>query len=965
MKLKRSFWIALTVFSLMGQIAWVVENMYFNVFIYKTFNATASDISLMVAASAVTATLTTVFMGALSDKIGKRKLFIVSGYILWGISIFSFVFLKTDTIEKTFALTTSAAAVGVSLAIVLDCVMTFFGSTANDAAFNAWLTDCTDSENRGRAEGINAMMPLVAVLVVFGGFMFFNLDDPESWTVIFSVIGALTLVIGVLGIFLIKEPKVEKSGNSYFSDIIYGFKPKTIIENKTLYLSLLAFIIFNISIQIFMPYLIIYYEVSLKMADYVLIMAPAIIIASVVTALWGKVYDKKGFNFSGIFALAFLMLGYVVLFLFKSKLPVFVGSLLMMSGYLSGMAVFGAVIRDLTPKGKSGRLQGVRIFSQVLIPGIVGPFIGKSVLSNAEVIVNSDGTTSFVPNEYIFLFALIAAVLVLPFFLFISEKKQNNTLTTDFEKDLGDTPFPEYPRPNFKRESFFNLNGKWQFCIKNKFDGEILVPFPPESRLSGVEREIKKTDTLIYTKKFNFFKNNDRVILHFGACDQIAKVFLNGNFLGENEGGYLDFSFDVTDSIREGENTLVAEVLDKTDLSLPYGKQRKKRGGMWYTKISGIWQTVWLECVCENYIKSLKLTPDLNGVKIEVEGGEETKTIHFDGKSHTFSGDSFYLKVENPILWDCENPHLYDFKIVSGKDEVDSYFALREVKITGNKITLNGKEIFLNALLDQGYFPDGIFTPATYKAFENDILFAKECGFNTLRKHIKLEPKMFYYFCDKYGMLVMQDFVNSGKYHFLRDTLLPTLGIKKLPLPSASSHRKSAFEKTNIGIVNTLHNHPSVIYYTIFNEGWGQFNSDFYYRLFKKLDPTRIFDTASGWFKGCDSDVVSEHIYFKKAKLKMGDKPTVLSEFGGYSYKVKDHSFNLHKTFGYRFFKEREEFENALISLYKDEIVPLKEKGLCGAVLTQISDVEDETNGLITYDRKFKKISPEKLRSIL
>lgn len=224
---------------------------------------------------------------------------------------------------------------------------------------------------------------------------------------------------------------------------------------------------------------------------------------------------------------------------------------------------------------------------------------------------------------------------------------------------------------------------------------------------------------------------------------------------------------------------------------------------------------------------------------------------------------------------------------------------------------------------------------------------------------------MFYYFCDKYGMLVMQDFVNSGKYHFLRDTVLPTLGIKKLPLPSASSRRRSAFEKTNIGIVNTLHNHPSVIYYTIFNEGWGQFNSDFYYRLFKKLDPTRIYDTASGWFKGCDSDVVSEHIYFKKAKLKMGDKPTVLSEFGGYSYKVKDHSFNLHKTFGYRFFKEREEFENALISLYKDEIIPLKEKGLCGAVLTQISDVEDETNGLITYDRKFKKISPEKLRSIL
>lgn len=416
-KLTGRFWACITIFSLMGQIAWVVENMYFNVFIYKMFNASPADISNMVMASAVTATLTTVFMGALSDKIGKRKLFICAGYILWGISIFSFTLLREDIIGKTFGMTVSAATVGISLTIILDCVMTFFGSTANDAAFNAWLTDSTDSTNRGSAEGINAMMPLVSILVVFGGFMFFDLQKASSWSMIFTIIGIAVTLIGILGIFLIKEPDVKPVKDSYIGGIIYGFKPRTIKENPKLYLALSAFIIFNISIQIFMPYLIIYYEVTLKMTNYVLIMAPAIIIASVVTALFGKLYDKKGFSFSGIIAVSMLILGYAVLYLTKTTLPVFIGSLLMMSGYLSGMAVFGAVIRDNTPVGKSGRLQGVRIFSQVLIPGIVGPAISKEILKNAATIVNSDGTSSFVPNHNIFLGAAIAVLLVLPFFI--------------------------------------------------------------------------------------------------------------------------------------------------------------------------------------------------------------------------------------------------------------------------------------------------------------------------------------------------------------------------------------------------------------------------------------------------------------------------------------------------------------------------------------------------------------------
>ena len=420
------FWLALTVFSLMGQIAWVVENMYLNVFIYKTFNASAADISYMVAASAVTATLTTVLMGALSDRIGKRRLFICGGYILWGISIFSFVLLRTDIIGKFIPATMSAMSVGVSLTIILDCVMTFFGSTANDAAFNAWMTDSTNADNRGKAEGINAMMPLVSVLVVFGGFMFFDLEDPTSWTLIFTIIGVLTLAVGVLGLIVIREPRIAPSDTGYVEGIVYGFRPSTVKKNALLYITLAAFIIFNTSIQIFMPYLIIYYEVSLGMTNYVIIMAPAIIIASAVTALWGRVYDKKGFNFSGALALVMLIAGYVVLYFTRTMIPVFIGSLLMMSGYLSGMAAFGAMIRDNTPEGKAGRLQGVRIFAQVLVPGVVGPMIGKAVLDNAEKIVNNDGTESFVPNQNIFLAALIAVAVLAVFLLIFKKKKTSN-----------------------------------------------------------------------------------------------------------------------------------------------------------------------------------------------------------------------------------------------------------------------------------------------------------------------------------------------------------------------------------------------------------------------------------------------------------------------------------------------------------------------------------------------------------
>ena len=426
-KLSSRFWIVLTLFSLIGQVAWVVENMYLNVFMYKMFHASAGDISAMVAASAVAATLTTVFIGALSDRIGRRKLFMCGGYILWGISILGFILLREDIIGAMLPMAASVSAICITLTIVLDCAMTFFGSSANDAAFNAWLTDSTDHANRGAAEGINAMMPLVAILAVFGGFMAFNLDHAESWTAIFAIIGGVVIAVGVLGLFLIEEPRLPPSREGYLQTVVHGFLPRTIKENLALYGYLGAFILFNISIQIFMPYLILYYEVSLGMADYVLIMAPAIILASVVTALWGRVYDKRGFSLSAGFSLAWLVAGYVLLFLFRGTVPVFIGSLAMMCGYLSGMAVFGAAIRDRIPAGRAGMFQGVRIFSQVLVPGVIGPFIGKLVLANAETIVNSDGTESFIPSAGIFLAALaVAVVLIAVLLLFGRGRKEKH-----------------------------------------------------------------------------------------------------------------------------------------------------------------------------------------------------------------------------------------------------------------------------------------------------------------------------------------------------------------------------------------------------------------------------------------------------------------------------------------------------------------------------------------------------------
>ena len=542
------------------------------------------------------------------------------------------------------------------------------------------------------------------------------------------------------------------------------------------------------------------------------------------------------------------------------------------------------------------------------------------------------------------------------------------------------TPWSDYPRPSLVRESYLTLNGAWDFAVTpedtvSEYGEKILVPFPPESRLSGYNDTVPTGCAMYYRRYFTLPEafNVGRVLLHFGAVDTLCSVSINGKLVGEHEGGYLPFCFDITDALSDGENELVVKAHDELSHIYPYGKQKRNRGGMWYTPVSGIWQSVWLESVPTEYVESLKITPTLTSVKIEVKGGAEHKrlTLEESGIFYEWQGACIEIQLDEPKLWSPESPYLYRFTLECGEDTVRSYFALRTVSVGETRgvqrLKLNGEPYFFSGLLDQGYYPDGIFLPATPEGYREDILLAKRLGFNMLRKHIKVEPEIFYYLCDLLGIAVFQDMVNNSDYSFILDTALPTVGFTKLPdkLRHRNKRSREIFINHSIDTLDLLYSHPSIVYYTIFNEGWGQFNADEVYEIIKSHDSTRIIDSTSGWFTQKKSDVDSRHVYFKSVKLK-GDSglPVVISEFGGYSLRVSGHLFG-DNNYGYRSFSDSESLTAALEKLYLGEILPIIPSGVSALVYTQISDVEDETNGLVTYDRRVVKVDEEKMRAIM
>ena len=533
-------------------------------------------------------------------------------------------------------------------------------------------------------------------------------------------------------------------------------------------------------------------------------------------------------------------------------------------------------------------------------------------------------------------------------------------------------PWQCHPRPQCKRSRWLNLNGSWDFSAPD-YEGSITLPFCPESRLSGVERHFPEGCDLVYRRSVTLPEDwqGGRVLLHIDAADQHLSCWVNGKAVGRHRGGYDNILFDITDFL-EG-NVANLKLICRDDLkdtSLPYGKQvlPEKRGGMWYTPVSGIWQSVWLEWVPETYVQKLHIENRGASVTITTEPALDGQITVKELGQFPLENGRAVISPKEPHLWSPEDPYLYEFTLEAGQDRIESYFALRSLEtktVNGYpRLCLNGKPYFFHGLLDQGYWPEGLLTPPAPESYEYDILAMKKLGFNTLRKHIKVEMEHFYYLCDKLGMVVFQDMVNNSHYSFFKDTALPTVGLQKCN--DRRKHRDPV-SRTNFllsmeAVTLQLKNHPCILYWTIFNEGWGQFDRDAVYEQFLALDDSRWIDSTSGWFRRRKTQVDSRHVYFRKVKLSGdGKKPLVLSEFGGKTYKAEGHVFNPEKSYGYGGCQTPEALTQALISLYRDEILPCVKKGLCAAIYTQVSDVEDEINGLVTYDRRVEKVDAQDL----
>ena len=542
---------------------------------------------------------------------------------------------------------------------------------------------------------------------------------------------------------------------------------------------------------------------------------------------------------------------------------------------------------------------------------------------------------------------------------------------------------PEYPRPQMRRDSFINLNGEWDYAFTpagekqpERWQGKILVPFSPESELSGVGRALKPDEYLWYRRDWVRPENmNGRVILHFGAVDQSCTVYINGLRAYRHRGGYLPFEFDATEFLSKEVNELSLSVRDVSDTSFhSRGKQSSSRGGIWYTPQSGIWQSVWAECIPKDCIRKLRITPDFDRACVKVSAdvvGDSKASAMFDGQFYPLPAE---IPVPDFEPWTPENPKLYDFSVVCGEDRVESYFAMRKFSVETDgkgvkRLFLNGKPYFHNGLLDQGYWSDGMYTAPSDEALIFDIQTAKDMGFNMLRKHIKVEPLRWYYHCDRLGMLVWQDMINGGNaYSPWSIYVLSNLGLK------VKDDRYRFFSRTDAAarshyyeelgqLTDLLYNTVSLAMWVPFNEGWGQFDAIKAAEFIRQRDPTRTVDHASGWYDQGGGDIKSIHWYFRPYRHHQpkGERRAVcLTEYGGYNCAVPGHCWGDKAEFGYKKISDPAEFNRAFERLMAEQILPAKQQGLAAAVYTQVSDVESERNGLLTYDRRVCKADPER-----
>ena len=559
---------------------------------------------------------------------------------------------------------------------------------------------------------------------------------------------------------------------------------------------------------------------------------------------------------------------------------------------------------------------------------------------------------------------------------------------------------PEYPRPNLVRDSYFNLNGQWEYCINQApttetYDGTILVPYSPETLLSGVQKIVQPEDYLHYRKVFTLPEGfrKDRVILHFGAVDQECAVCVNGQVVGSHKGGYNAFHFDITDQLVDGENVLTLCVQDATEKK-PHarGKQKLNRTGKWsslfYTPQSGIWKTVWMESVADEYIEKVKLTPlyDEGALRINVTTRTEGKAVVDvldEGKviKRVIIGtnQNYRINLGEFKAWTPDTPHLYDLKITYGDDEVASYFGMRKFHVGRDsegilRFFMNNEPVFFNGVLDQGYWPESLLTPPTDEALKYDIVKLKELGFNMIRKHIKVEPERFYYHCDKIGMFVWQDMPNGGgDYDMLFVTEL-TNAYDWIARNVTDDHYawfmrddeegRAQYSVDLEGMIEELYNHPSIATWVPFNEGWGQFDANKATALIRKVDPTRFVNEACGWFDQHGGDMYSIHNYAPGLDITaQPDRVVALTEFGGYSYAMPGH-LACEKEFGYQSFHSKEELTANYKRLWNDEIYPNIPKGMCSTVYTQTSDIEEEINGIFTYDRDEVKLIEEEVQAL-